>query len=164
MKALLAVGFGLVFVSSLLAATEFVQEEVRATKGLIGGDDAKEEGKKIQGTWDLTEVVAGGKHVPPEKVKGGKATFSEGKMTLVSPGDELREFTFKLDPKAKPKAIDMTALNGGFKGKTNSGVYLVDGDILKMCMPGLPSMDRPTKLESSEGSDLVLMILKRQKR
>jgi uncharacterized protein (TIGR03067 family) len=132
--------------------------------GLVRAD-AKKEGESLQGTWDLTAVVGGGKSVPPEKVKGVKVVFSKDKMSLVSPGDEpKREFTFKLDPTTKPKAIDLTALDGGFKGKTNPGIYQLEGDILKLCMRNEPTKERPTKLVSPEGSDLILMTLKKRKR
>jgi uncharacterized protein (TIGR03067 family) len=58
----------------------------------------------------------------------------------------------------------MTALDGGFKGKTNLGLYQLEGDTLKLCMPNEPTEERPTKLASPEGSDLILMTLKKRKR
>jgi uncharacterized protein (TIGR03067 family) len=135
------------------------------TAGLVQGDDAQKERERLQGTWELTGAVGGGKPVPPEKVKGVRVVFSGEQMSLVSPGDEpKREFTFKLDPTAKPKAIDLTALDGGFKGKTNPGIYQLEGDTLKLCMRNEPTKERPAKLASPEGSDLILMTLKKRKR
>jgi uncharacterized protein (TIGR03067 family) len=128
-------------------------------------DAVKQEEMKLAGTWELTEAVGGGKPAPPGKVKGVTAVFSGGKMSLVLPGDEpKREFTFKLDPAATPKAIDLTALDGGFKGKTNPAIYQLEGDTLKLCMRNEPTKERPAKLASPEGSDLILMTFKKRKR
>jgi hypothetical protein len=68
---------------------------------------------------------------------------------------------FKLDPSRKPKEIDVTELDGERKGKTTSGLYEIDGDTLRLCHPGLPGGDRPSVLESKEGSTDYLWTLKR---
>ena len=129
------------------------------------GQDAKKEAEKLQGTWQITELIGNGKKFPEEGTKGMKITFTGDKMKIVrSAEDEGRSFTFKVDPTKKPKAIDTTAQDGNFKGETVQGIYELDGDTLKLCLPNRPGADRPAKLESTEGSNLGLLTLKREKK
>jgi uncharacterized protein (TIGR03067 family) len=124
-------------------------------------DDAKTELEKLQGKWEVTAVVFDG--TTTDNLKGVKGVFDKDKLSLI--GDEgKREFSIKLDPTKKPKAIDMTALDGDCKDKTNPAIYQLEGDMLRLCMFNEPgNTKRPTELASKEGSKLLLMTFKRSK-
>src|SRR5688500_1431481 len=100
-------------------------------------DDAKKDLEKLQGTWEIIEVVNSDRAIPADKVKGGQVVFKGDEMTLKEGSDDkdLRKFRVKLDPSQKPKAMDTTALNREYKGSVSSAIYQLEGDTLKLCSP-----------------------------
>jgi uncharacterized protein (TIGR03067 family) len=132
--------------------------------GAAQANDAKKELEKLQGTWEIIEIVNGGRAVPPEEVKGGQVVFNGDAMTLKEGRDDKdpRTFRVKLDLSQNPKAIDTTALNREYKGSVSPAIYQLDGDTLKLCGPNDPdTKERPRALKSEEGSNVLLLTLKR---
>ena len=87
----------------------------------------------------------------------GDAVFSrEGAKT-----EEM--FTFLLDPTKKPKEIDLTPKVGPQKGRTDRGIYLLDGDSLKICIQSNKNEARPRDFSSRVGSQISLTVLQRTK-
>jgi uncharacterized protein (TIGR03067 family) len=130
-------------------------------------DDGKRDSDNLQGTWQATAGVANGRPVPGEQVQRVKVVFSGDKMSLFPPdgdGKQTLEHTFRVDPSQKPKAIDVTRLEGGGKGKTAQGIYELDGDTLKLCLTSRLEKERPTEFAAPKESGLVLMTLKRVKK
>jgi uncharacterized protein (TIGR03067 family) len=118
----------------------------------------KEDKDAIQGTWKVVKVEEDGKDA---------SDTDDGKRFKSKPwaitGDKfvvkgLLEMTYKLDPAAKPKAINLD--NGG--GKAFDCVYSLDGDTLQICAPMMPGGDRPKEVASKEGSKTRLLVLKRE--
>jgi uncharacterized protein (TIGR03067 family) len=71
------------------------------------------------------------------------------------------EFTYKPDPSAKPKAIDLT-----FELGTLLGIYEFDGETLKVCYSELQESEkgkRPTEIAAPADSKRYLWVLKREK-
>jgi uncharacterized protein (TIGR03067 family) len=66
---------------------------------------------------------------------------------------------FKLDPKANPKAIDFTPVDGANKGKTYLGIYELNGDRLKIWYRG-PGNPRPQDFGRNAGG-IYFIVLKR---
>ncbi len=131
------------------------------------GDAA--DAKKLQGTWEVTELIAYGTKIDAKDFKGTKFIFKDDKLTVV-PGDPKgdgfvnRTFAIKLDPTKKPAAVDLVALDGNLKGTVSPGVYELKGDTLRWCQPDGPNTkDRPKELASPAKSDLYLITLKRAK-
>jgi uncharacterized protein (TIGR03067 family) len=125
------------------------------------GDSAR-----IQGTWKVEALERGGKK--PKGDEGDRMMKArwviDGKTINVKIGDESRESHYKLYPDRKPPAIDVTSQVGGEgeKGKLFKGIYVLDGDTLKVCMAH-PGDERPAKVESKEGTTIMLIVLKRVK-
>jgi uncharacterized protein (TIGR03067 family) len=120
-------------------------------------DDAKKELEQLQGKWEVTEVLFDGKAL--DGFESVRAEFEKDKMSLLG-----KAFSFKLDPSKKLKAIDLTALDGDCKDKTNPAIYQLEDDKLILCMFNDPgNTKRPTELASKEGSKLLLMTFKRSK-
>jgi uncharacterized protein (TIGR03067 family) len=69
--------------------------------------------------------------------------------------------TCKLDPSAKPKALDITGTEGPNEGKTILAIYERDGDTLRVCYD-LSGKDRPKEFKTSEGTPLFLVEYKLQ--
>ncbi len=123
--------------------------------------------EKLQGTWDIVEVVNNGAQVAQDPTRRGQVVFNGAMMTVQESPDEAepRKFQFTLYPREKPKAIDMTTQNGEYQGSLNGAIYELEGDTLKLCAPNSPDVDeRPMQFKSEEGSSNVLLILKRVKR
>ena len=124
------------------------------------GDDAKT--ATIDGTWLPSSAEIGEKQFPDEVRKSIKLVV-EGDKYTVTVGDKVDKGTVKLDPKAKPKALDITGTEGPNKGKTILGIYERDGDTLRICYV-LSGKDRPKAFETKAGTQLFLVTYKREKR
>jgi uncharacterized protein (TIGR03067 family) len=126
-------------------------------------DDAK----KLQGTWELTELIAFGEKVDFNTVKGTKFVFAADKLTLQAPNDKLEEvvtrtYSFKLDPTKKPAEVDLTVLTGEHKGLKSPGIYEISGDTLRWCQSDAPKgAERPKDFKSPEKSTIYLFTFKR---
>ena len=73
--------------------------------------------------------------------------------------------TFDLDPTKKPKALDMTVVEGPdkYKGLTTRCIYALDGDHLVWC-PGDPgSGERPKAFPPSDSHEYLCVVFRREK-
>jgi uncharacterized protein (TIGR03067 family) len=131
----------------------------QAGKPDAGGDDLK----AVQGTWTMVFAASGGQALPPEGIAHHQLVMRDDKYTLFKEEDKVNDHgTFKLDPTAKPRAIDITEDQGPNKGVTSRGIYLLDGDIFIVCY-NLPHMGRPTTFTSRADSSIFLFIYKRER-
>jgi uncharacterized protein (TIGR03067 family) len=71
--------------------------------------------------------------------------------------------TIKLDTDKKPKQIDVTPADGPEKDKVLEGIYTLDKDELKICIAHQAGKERPKEFESKDGSQHLLITLKRDK-
>ena len=125
------------------------------------GDDLKD-GDALQGTWRASAAELGGKPFPEEVRKSITLTLKDGKYA-VTVGKNPDRGTVKLDPAAKPKAMDVTGTEGPNKGKTFPAIYQLDGDALKICYD-LSGKARPTEFKTAEGTRLFLVTYEREKK
>jgi uncharacterized protein (TIGR03067 family) len=147
MKSLLFSGltFGLVVVASAWA-----------------GDAGKKDQELLQGVWKLIRMEEGGEKAPENVLKAMSIKIAGNKLSVFEKDKVVAELSFKLDPAKKPKAVDFTHLVGDDKGKTEAGIYALDGDQVTFCAnsAGKP---RPAEFVSKKGSDAGLFVLQRAK-
>ncbi len=136
-------------------------EEEKKKKEQAAAAENKKEAAKLEGTWTVDSAETNGKGL--DVWKGGKFTFSDEKATIpFSKGG-----TFKVDASKDPKWIDITTLEKG----TILGIYLVDGDKIKLCTNVTKkaskdgkvveeASERPTQFDSKQ---TILYVLKREK-
>jgi uncharacterized protein (TIGR03067 family) len=128
----------------------------------LPGDGTKGEAKKLRGTWTLVRGEDQGKPIPPEKLKGGVIAISD-KTIIANDKDHKKVFvmTYRLDPTQKPRAIDMTIIEGDEKqkGKTAKGIYELEGDTLKLAYAF--AGPRPTSFTTKKGDKHLSFVLKR---
>jgi uncharacterized protein (TIGR03067 family) len=121
----------------------------------------KEDSKMMEGTWLPVEAELGGQKFSDEVLKTLKLTISDGKYT-VKAGELIDKGTFKLEPTAKPKAMDITSTEGPNKGKTILAIYELTGDTLRVCYD-LAGKKRPTEFKTAKDTQQFLVNYKREK-
>ncbi len=131
---------------------------------LVRGDDAtkaRQEGKKMEGTWKPVVAELGGKPLPEQVLKAMKLVLADGKYT-VTVGEQKDEGTVKLDPTQDPRAMDIRGTEGPNKGKTIPAIYELKGDTLRICYD-LSGKDRPKEFKTRADTQLFLVEYKREK-
>jgi uncharacterized protein (TIGR03067 family) len=150
---------------SLLATFAFpallVAAPIPKDKEKVKDDDA------IQGTWKADKFDNGGGPggPPPGELEKIRFVFEkEGKFKIAGgPNGESIGGTFKLDPAAKVKTIDLILTPpGGEKPETMLGLYELDGDTLKLCITNGPGKDRPAELKT-DGMAIAVITFTRVK-
>ena len=121
--------------------------------------DAKDD--TIDGAWLPSSAELGGKKFPDEVRKAIKLEVKDNKYT-VTVGTAVDQGTVKLDPSAKPKALDITGTDGPNKGKKIPAIYERKGDTLRICYD-LSGKSRPTEFKTETGTQLFLVTYKREK-
>jgi RNA polymerase sigma factor (sigma-70 family) len=128
-------------------------------------DAKKTDTENIQGTWKVESIAMNGQEKDGKGELLKKSTFEITADKMLAKFDEgTKPSTYTLDPAAKPKMIDITPSEGDGKGQTVPGIYKLEGDTLTICFPCGRQMERPTEFVSKEGSDTILIVLKREKK
>jgi uncharacterized protein (TIGR03067 family) len=125
-------------------------------------DDAKKDLDKLQGTWKAESAEADGNALPDEVVKQMKLVVKGDKYTFTA-GPMEEKGTLKLDPSKKPAEVDIMIEEGEDKGKTQLGLYQLDGDTFKICFGRAGEKERPKELAAKAGSGTGMFVLKREK-
>ncbi len=130
--------------------------------------DKPKEPPSIVGEWVVEKALVGGKdNVIATKGDAVKVTFSftkEGQVLVTEGSKKPDPADYKVNAKKSPAEIDVTPPAG--KAVAGPGVmlsiYKFDGDTLTICISR--GGKRPTKFESPEGSNAMLLTLKRAKK
>jgi uncharacterized protein (TIGR03067 family) len=125
--------------------------------------DVKKDKEQLQGTWQLTKVLADGAEVDPKLLQGKTLVVEGDRMTTVFPlggKEERQKGTYKLAPAKKPKEIDVTADEGPEKGVKTLGIYDLQGDTLKLA---LNKDKRPTEFTAPQKSSTAVFFFRRAK-
>ena len=131
---------------------------------LARGDEAKnakDDGKKIQGSWKPVIAELGGKPLPDEILKTMKLVMNDGKYT-VTVGERTDEGTVKLDPAKEPRAMDIVGARGPNQGKMIPAIYELTDATLRICYD-LSGKARPKEFKTKADTQLFLVEYKRQK-
>jgi uncharacterized protein (TIGR03067 family) len=123
---------------------------------------------RLQGTWRLAAVELNKQPIVLESLKEGDVTVP-GMLTVKADHYSFRlgktrlEITYKMNPDAKPKAIDLTVMDGPQKGQVYRGIYRLEGDTYTICRHIEPGKERPTEFKTKADSGLMLVVWKRDK-
>jgi uncharacterized protein (TIGR03067 family) len=138
-----------------------------------GAGRPREKGKTdlaaLQGSWVIVEKEFMGKKAAKEEVARLKGEMIIEKNVVSQWAEDLGEkrlvsrSTLKLDPKARPRHMDMTYTGGDLKGKTVLGIYELNGDTLKACY-SMEDEKRPTEFAGKQDGKAFLLIYKRVKK
>jgi uncharacterized protein (TIGR03067 family) len=128
--------------------------------GLVLAQPAEQAQKQLEGTWIATKAKRDGKAA--DDVVGHRLSFTGNRFQIQSKdGKPLYAGTVRVDPSAKPAAIDFEHTEGVVKGKTWKGIYALDDGTLTIC-DNAPNLDerRPTAFEAKSGSGYDLITFK----
>ena len=120
----------------------------------------KKDGPSIVGEWSPSQALRGGKpDMPPA---GTTITFTaDGTVTFKEGGrDGTEKGTYKLDVKKDPAEIDISPPKG--EERQVIGIFKFDKENLILCIS--MTKDRPSKFESPEGTEIMLITLQRVKK
>ena len=111
---------------------------------------------KLVGSWQLTAGTKNGTKSSDDALKG-VAKFTKDKISM-GEGDMAFEFSYTLDTKVTPVAIDMEMTKGPMGvGTKAKGIISLEGDEMKLCYT---IEDRPAKFD---GEKAMLFVMKKKK-
>ena len=125
-------------------------------------DAATNDLARLQGEWSLVSGVADGQPMPEEMRKQMKRVCKGDEATTLMGAQVFLKAKITIDPSKKPRTIDYQMTEGFTKGKTQLGIYELDGDTFKSCF-GSPGAERPTDFTSKPGDGRTLTVWKREK-
>jgi uncharacterized protein (TIGR03067 family) len=118
---------------------------------------------QLQGEWSMASGSRDGQTLQGDTLKGSKRVC-KGDETTVTVGEQiLMKAKFTLDPSTKPRSIDYQVTGGPNAGKTQLGIYELDGDTVKFCF-STPGNDRPTDFTTKAGDGRTSSVWKRDKK
>lgn len=94
----------------------------------------------LEGTWTMVSGIVDGKPMDPSIASSVKRV-TRGTQTTITAGPQvMMKFDFTADPTATPPALDYRHTAGPIQGKTQLGIYELEGDLLRihMAMVGAP--------------------------
>ena len=134
---------------------------VLALLGAARAQDVKKmEIDRLEGEWSMVSGEIDGQAMPELMRAGARRVAREGETTVTINGQVFMKAKFTVDPSKKPKTIDYLFTGGPTAGKTQLGIYEVDGDVVKFCFSA-PGRDRPNDFTTKEGSGRTLSVWKR---
>lgn len=125
-------------------------------------DAAKEDLKRMTGTWTMASGEQDGKQLSKKTLTAARLRI-KGEAHTVHVGEDTMKGTHKLDPTKKPKTIDVQDTEGPFKDMTLLGIYQFKDDEFSVCFAA-PGKERPSEFTTKSGTGHIFHIWKRQKK
>ena len=120
------------FLSGSLADTTTRPEST--TFILFADDQAADDTRELQGTWQTVELEANGEKKSPEETQELKIVIKKDELWVVKPTGTDPKVKFKVDSQKSPKTIDLIAQEGEDKGKVSPGIYALEKGRLRLCI------------------------------
>ena len=122
----------------------------------------KKDMARLQGEWSMVSGSADGQAMPEQMLKQMKRVCQGDETTTKMGNQVFLKAKFTVNPVKKPKAIDYQMTDGFTKGKTQLGIYELDGDTFKSCF-AKPGSERPKDFSTKPGDGRTLSVWKRDK-
>jgi len=130
----------------------------------VSGDEAgaKQDLEKLQGEWTMVMGEIEGQAMPEQMRAVMRRVAKDDETTITMAGQLFMKAKFTVDPSKTPKAIDYNMTGGPTSGKTQLGIYEIDGEQVKFCF-GSPGKERPTSFKMEAGDGRTLSVWTRKK-
>lgn len=137
---------------------------IAAAQDADNGESMNKELKALEGTWKTVAMEAGGQPLPKESLPEFTFIVGAGGKSVAKMAQGEEQATITVDPTKSPRTIDNLHESGATKGKTQYGIYKLEGDKWTVCMtrPGVPPEDRPKSFDTTDTAN-VLFVFERQK-
>jgi uncharacterized protein (TIGR03067 family) len=119
--------------------------------------------KALVGKYKVAKVELGGMDIT-EHLKEMKFEIKDDGKYTAQVGELKDDATFTVDPAKKPREMDVKPTGGPQKGKLVRVIYKQEGDTLTMCYDHDKPENRQSKFESKEGTTVLLITYKREKK
>lgn len=128
--------------------------------------DDGEDMQKLQGVWRGVELEIKGDSFSRESARSLRLRFDKDTFTVEQGGKVTVQGSYRIDPTATPKTIDLTirdTVQTVNKGALVLGVYVLKKDRLQLCTTKANGQDRPKKLASKRGTTHTLFTFQKEK-
>jgi uncharacterized protein (TIGR03067 family) len=123
---------------------------------------ATQDKAQLQGEWTMISGERDGQPFPAAFMKGSKRVAKGDEITVTLQGQLFMSAKITLDPAKSPKAIDYSVTGGPYAGKTQLGIYQLDGDKVKFCF-STPGGQRPDGFTTKPNSGRTLSTWQRER-
>ena len=114
----------------------------------------------FEGEWRMVSAVMDGAPMDPSAVEWVRRITHGNETTVYAGPQMMMKMEFTSDAAKAPKTIDYLNTAGSNKGKTQQGIYVFEGDLLKICVAA-PGKPRPAEFQSDRGDGRTFTVWKR---
>jgi uncharacterized protein (TIGR03067 family) len=134
----------------------------------LGSDDPKDYDDRatfsgsLEGTWHGVSGEDNGQTMNAQ-IQGAKLVFkNDATAQLFDQGNQPQNIQYRLEPSRRPAQMDLMLIDGAGKGQTIKLIYSLEGNVLKMAITSGQLGMRPTEFKTGQGSNLRILIFKRE--
>jgi uncharacterized protein (TIGR03067 family) len=110
---------------------------------------------ELEGEWNMISGIFDGKPMDESMVKWVRRVTHGNETKVLAGSNVMMQAEFTVDASKSPKNIDYLS-----KGKTQSGIYAFEGEVLKIYMAA-PGSSRPTRFDAAHGKGSTLTVWRR---
>src|SRR5262249_42606072 len=115
--------------------------------------------RAMEGTWGFASLEVDGNQMPAAGLQLSRLLIDGDRFRTESP-EATYEGIFNIDVEADPHHIDIEFVAGPEAGKTNYGIFRIDGDQIEICLD-MTGAARPTQFRTAPGTGHAYEILRR---
>jgi uncharacterized protein (TIGR03067 family) len=121
---------------------------------------------QLEGTWELVTLEGDARHLAALTMQdlAEARLVVRGQTWQWKLGKTALKLTSRPEVGTGPQVLDLTVAAGPGRGHTFRALYVLEGNILKICTHRRPGKDRPADFESRPDGEYVIVVWKRQVR